>query len=33
MQKIPQTDYLQIKTGQGQPLYLFAHGDLYLITQ
>lgn len=33
MQKIPQTDNLQIKTLQGQPLYLFAHWDLHLITQ
>lgn len=33
MQKIPQTDNLQIKTLQEQPLYLFVHWDLYLITQ
>lgn len=33
MQKIPQTDSLQIKTLQGQPLYLFGCWDLYLITQ
>lgn len=33
MQKIPQTDSLRIKTLQGQPLHLFAHWDLYLITQ
>lgn len=33
MQKIPQTENLQIKTLQGQPLYLFACWHLYLITQ
>lgn len=33
MQKIPQTDNVQIKTLQGQTLYLFAYWDLYLITQ
>jgi len=33
MQKIPQTDNLQIKTLQRQPLYLFTRRDLHLITQ